>query len=357
MKTTKEYLPRLFSTLLLLLLLFGSIKAADSTYYFSTFGSDSDQKLYVYSSVDGVNFSLFNSPGFAGPTGVLRDPALFHYNNKYYIAFTIQSWTTSSTAFAIASSDNMLSWTTIATVDCGIPNTYYTWAPDWFVDSNKINLIVSLGTSSNMKPYIYTANDTTLTSWSAPVDMGIDTNHIDAFVVKTDTAYHCFCKNETSKNIERYTSSSLTGPWTLKNGLWSYYEGVSLIRQDTVWRIYIDMYALGGGMYSATSKDLNTWSSLINLHFGRHGSCIKTATLPTSIKFTQTQNNITIYPNPIDNKQLRIEGLAENVLIKIVDINGNVHKEESSLEMPSIQLYVNLSAGEYLVQIISPKKQ
>jgi len=63
-------------TLFTFILLGEYMEAADSTYYFTTFGSDNDQKLYIYSSADGVNFSLFDHTSFTGNTSVLRDPAL-----------------------------------------------------------------------------------------------------------------------------------------------------------------------------------------------------------------------------------------------------------------------------------------
>ena len=78
-------------------------RAAATTYVFATFHGDAaaDEKLWIYTSSDGVNFSLFSNTGFGGPTGVLRDPSIMKYSDgKYYIGFTIQSWTTASTSFA-----------------------------------------------------------------------------------------------------------------------------------------------------------------------------------------------------------------------------------------------------------------
>jgi hypothetical protein len=260
-----------------------TLKAAANTYYFATFGSDSDQKLYVYSSTNATSFGMYSNSGFRGPTGVLRDPGLLYYNGRYYIAFTTQSWTTSSTSFSIASSSDLVSWSTIATVNSGVANTYYTWAPDWYVEGSTVRLIVNIGPSGSMRPYIYTAQNSSLTSWSAPVDMGIGTNHIDAFVVKSGSTYHCYAKNESTKNIVHFTSTNLTGGWTLRHTYWNGYEGISVIQQENgVWRMYIDHYSAGDGLYTTTSSDLNTWSGLSRVGFGRHGSIIRTATLPTT---------------------------------------------------------------------------
>jgi len=253
-----------------------------TTYYFSTFGSDSDQKLYIYTSSNGINFTQYYT-GFSGPTGVLRDPSLLYYNSKYYIAFTTQSWTTSSTSFSIASSSDLKNWATIATVDCGIAGAQYTWAPDWYVENGVIRLIVSIGTSGAMKEYLFTAQNSTLTSWSGPVNMNLGTNYIDAVVVKSGSTYHCYSKNETTKNIEHFTASSITGSWTLKNTYWNGYEGVYVLQlPDGSWRMYVDCYSRGDGIYTATSSDLSTWSDLTKCGFGRHGSCIIKTTVSSS---------------------------------------------------------------------------
>lgn len=260
--------------------------AAATAYVFTTFKGDAaaDEKLWVYTSTNGASFSLLSNTGFGGPTGVLRDPSLMkHTDGRYYIAFTVQSWTTSSTYFAIASSSNLINWTTVATVDAGVPGTYFTWAPEWYVEDGVVRLIVSLGPQgSGFRPYIYTAQSNDLASWSGPVDMGIGTNYIDTFVVKSGSTYHAFAKNETSKYIEHATAPSLTGPWTwVGTGNWagwgSGYEAPALLRHDDGrWRIYIDKYT-AGGIWTATSPDLDTWTGLGSVGAYRHGTVLKDA--------------------------------------------------------------------------------
>jgi hypothetical protein len=269
---------------------------AATTYIFTTFKGDAaaDEKLWVYTSTDAVNYNLFSNTGFGGSTGVLRDPSIMkHTDGKYYIAFTIQSWTTSSTAFGIASSTDLINWTNVATVNAGVSGTYYTWAPEWFIDGSTVNIIVSLGPQgSNFKPYIFTAQNSSLTSWSSAVDMGIGTNHIDTFPVKSGSTYHVFCKNESTKYIEHATASSLTGPWTwVGTGNWANWgsgiEGPALVQMDSgTWRIYVDGYSGGKGILTATSSDLNSWSSLSAIGVTpsgiiRHGTVLRDTTLPT----------------------------------------------------------------------------
>lgn len=277
---------------------------AATRYIFTTFTSDAaaGEKLWVYTSSDAVNFNLLSSTGFGGPTGVLRDPSIMkHSDGKYYICFTIQSWTTSSTYFAIAYSSDLLGWTTLTTVNAGVSGTYYTWAPEWFIEGGTVKIIVSLGPQgSNFKPYIFTAANNTLTSWNGPVDMGIGTNHIDTFVVKSGSTYHAFCKDETSKYVEHATASSLTGPWNwVGTGNWSGWgsgiEGPALAQMDNgTWRIYVDNYSGSGGIKTATSSDLNSWSGLsaAGVSGVRHGTVLRdTNSTPTPV--------VTATPTPV----------------------------------------------------------
>ncbi|MCL6590059.1 MAG: RICIN domain-containing protein [Firmicutes bacterium] len=296
-KTTKKRVPAIFPILLLCAVLFFSCLilspvSAATTYIFTTFKGDAaaDEKLWVYTSTNGTSFTLFSETGFGGPTGVLRDPSVMkHTDGKYYIAFTVQSWTTSSTYFAIANSSDLKNWTTVCTVDAGVSGTYYTWAPEWFIDGGTVKIIVSLGPSGSMRPYIFTAQNSALTSWSSAVDMGIGTNHIDTFVVKSGNTYHAFCKDETSKYIEHATASSLTGPWTwVGTGNWSGwgsgFEAPCLTQMDDgSWRLYIDKYSDGSGIWTATSSNLNSWSGLTNIGKYRHGTVLRdtSASIPT----------------------------------------------------------------------------
>jgi hypothetical protein len=294
-------LPLLLFALTLLLPCFRpSWASAATNYIFTTFKGDAaaDEKLWVYTSFDGISFNLFSNTGYGGPTGVLRDPSIMkHTDGKYYIAFTVQSWTTSSTYFAIASSADRMNWTTVTTVNAGVTGTYYTWAPEWFKDGDTVKIIVSLGPSGSMKPYSFIALDSSLTSWSGAVDMGIGTNHIDTFVVKSGSTYHAFVKDESSKYIEHATATSLTGPWTWGGtGNWtgwgSGYEAPCVTETGNgTWRIYIDKYSDGSGIYSATSSDLYNWSGLSAIGAYRHGTVLRDTSAITT--YYRIQNRAT----------------------------------------------------------------
>jgi hypothetical protein len=255
---------------------------AASSYIYTTFKGDgaADQELWVYQSTDGTNFSVLADTNYRGPTGVLRDPSIIRYNGRYYIAYTVQSWTTNSGYFHIASSTNLTTWTHVATVNSGIANTRFVWAPEFYVEGSTVRIIASVAQttcSGCFRPYVYTAQNTALTSWSAPSQMwGLGHNHIDTFVVKSGSTYHAFVKDETSKFIEHWTTTSgLTAGWVQRNSLWTAgHEGPSVIRMDDgTWRIYIDRYT-NGGIWTATSPDLNTWSGIARITCAgcRHGT-------------------------------------------------------------------------------------
>jgi hypothetical protein len=255
---------------------------AASTYVYTTFKGDgaADQELWVYQSTNGTSFSVLADTNYRGPTGVLRDPSIIKHNGRYYIAYTVQSWTTNSTHFNIATSTNLTSWTHVASVASGIANTRFVWAPEFFVDGGTIRIIASIAQttcSACFRPYVYTAQNGALTSWSGPAQMwGLGTNHIDTFVVRDGGTYHAFVKDETSKYIEHWTTTAgLTSGWVQRAALWTAgHEGPSVLRMDDgTWRIYIDRYT-NGGIWTATSRDLNTWSGITRASCSgcRHGT-------------------------------------------------------------------------------------
>ncbi|GAA0553408.1 hypothetical protein GCM10010172_39890 [Paractinoplanes ferrugineus] len=259
--------------------------SAATTLLYATFKGDAaaDEELWIYQSTDGgKTYSVLTDTNFRGPTGVLRDPSIMKYNGRYYIAYTVQSWTTNSTYFNIATSTNLTGWTNIASVPSGIADTKYTWAPEFYVDGGTVRIIASVGASTCsacFRPYVYTAQNTGLTSWSGPAQMwGLGTNHIDAYVVKSGSTWHAFTKDETGKYIEHWTTTAnLTEGWVNRGRLFSSgYEGPSLVRLDNgSWRIYVDKYT-NGGVWTATSSDLNSWTGLTAVSCAgcRHGTAI-----------------------------------------------------------------------------------
>src|SRR6478752_948658 len=212
------------STLLALMLALSSLTSSSAAraatrYVFATFGGDdaSKEKLSLYSSKNGLDFTLLANTSYADPTGMLRDPSIMkHTDGQYYVAYTLKSWTTTSAAFAIASSPDLKTWTFRTEVPAQVTGVKDTWAPEWFKDTDgSIHLIVSIDTSTTQfKSYLFTASDDTLGKWEAPKPLGIGPNYIDTFVVKIGAQYHAFTKNETTKYIVHSNTYTLTDLWT-----------------------------------------------------------------------------------------------------------------------------------------------
>ena len=243
------------------------------TYLFSTFGSASH--LLIYTSSDGLNFTLLSDSGYGGPTTYLRDPSIMkHSDGKYYAAFTTPptiGCCGAQSSFSIGVSSDLNQWTTLTTVNAGVTGSYNTWAPEWFKDTDgSVNLIVSVDTTaaSSFRSYKYTALNSALTSWSGPTPIGIGPNYIDTFIVMLGTTYHAFTKNEDTLYIEHATASSLAGPWTFVGtgdwAGWGVHREAPAVFQlpNGNWRIFVDGGSQGHEMYSDSSNNFGTWTAL-----------------------------------------------------------------------------------------------
>ncbi|KAI5778859.1 arabinosidase [Geopyxis carbonaria] len=254
-------------------------------YVFTVFTWESESNMYVYTSVDGTNFDLVKGPAYVPASTLIRDPSpLLHTDGYWYMSYTT-SW--ESRNFAIARSLNLLDWTLYATIPITNTTVTRTWAPELFKDpsTGKIHIIVSLGAvTSNFNPYVLTATDNTLSTWSTPKVMtGMGPNYIDTFVIPSGGQYHVFAKNENTKWIEHAVSNSLTGPYTFvqtgNHSGWDHLEGPCLTTlQDGTYRIFADAYESSVRKYMyADSKDLYTWTGYAQVPGGlsgfvRHGT-------------------------------------------------------------------------------------
>jgi hypothetical protein len=284
---------------LAVVLLAGSRRATGTTYVFATFKGDdaAGMKLSIYTSTDSINFTLLSDTGFGGNTSYLRDPSIMKYSDgKYYVAYTDP--TTASCCnpedhFGIAVSSDLIHWTDLTTVKAGVPAVSRVWAPEWFVEGDgAIRIIANIDTGNELpdfQPYVFTAENSALTSWSGPTALGIGADYIDTYVAKLGSTYHAFIKSETTRYLEHATASSLTGPWTFvgKNdwaGWGSGLEGPAIVQLDNgQYRMYVDPQAGGVPCQTMTSSDLNTWSARASIPGAagttvRHGTVIRDTT-------------------------------------------------------------------------------
>lgn len=273
----------------------GSAQPQDWRYTVVAFSNDSDRDLDVYESADATNFDLVQAGAYRPPSGVVRDSSIFrHTDGAYYLTYT----TVDGANIGFARSADRITWTFMQnhpipfccallpgtgdgtgsasppflTGSAGFsdgpslsPFVTKAWAPEWFVDGDRVNVIVSLSTGGGFVPYLITALDSSLNSWSAPVPMvGLGADRIDTTVVKAGSTYHAFTKNETKKIVEHAVAPSLLGPYSfVPPGEWgTLREGPALAQlPNGDWRIFLDAYTEGRYLYSDSSDGLNTWSA------------------------------------------------------------------------------------------------
>lgn len=263
-------------------------------YTMVAFSNDSDRNMDVYQSADATNFDAVQLSAYQPPSGLVRDPSIFrHTDGDYYITYT----TGGGAEIGFARSSDLVNWTPMGSwpvpLCCFLmpgtgdgkgpvnplfsgsagfqdgpslsPFTTKAWAPEWFVDGNSVNVILSMSTGGGFVPYLMTALDPGLTRWSLPVPLaGIGADRIDTTVVKVGATYHAFTKNETKKIIEHAVAPTLLGPYSfVPPGDWgTLREGPAVVElPDGTWRIYYDAYTEGKYFYSDSRDGLNTWSA------------------------------------------------------------------------------------------------
>jgi MYXO-CTERM domain-containing protein len=280
---------------LVVALLGGSRPARATTYIFATFKGDdaAGMKLSVYTSTDSTSFALLSDTGFGGNTTYLRDPSIMKYTDgKYYIAYTDPmkaSCCNPEDHFGIAVSSDLIHWTDLTTVKAGVPNVSRVWAPEWYIEAGVVRVIANIDTgNADFEPYVFTALDSTLTSWSGPTALGIGPDYIDTYVAKLGSTYHAFIKSETTRYLEHATAPSLTGPWTFVGkdnwaGWGSGMEGPAIVQlDDGTYKMYVDPQSGGTPCQYMTSSDLNKWSARASIPGTagttlRHGTVIRDA--------------------------------------------------------------------------------
>ncbi|MCJ0902300.1 arabinofuranosidase [Rhodococcus sp. ARC_M6] len=268
-------------------------------YTMVAFSNTSSLDMDVYESEDATNFQPARLAAYRPPSGLVRDPSIFrNTDGMYYVTYT----TGGGSNIGFARSSDRVNWTPLGNYPvpfcCAFlpgtgdgtgsasppgssgsagfsdgpslsPFTTKAWAPEWFVDGGRVNVILSMSTGGGFVPYLMTALEPSLRLWSLPVPLaGIGADHIDTTVVKVGSTYHAFTKNETKKIIEHAVAPSVTGPYSfVPSGDWGpMLEGPALVQlPNDTWRIYLDAYTEGKYLYSDSTDGLNTWSLLKEL--------------------------------------------------------------------------------------------
>jgi hypothetical protein len=241
----------------------------------SAFTNGSETDLYVYESTDATTFRLLRGSAYRPPSGVMRDPSIFrNVDGDYYLAYTPSA---DGHAIGFARSADRVNWTHLYDFTVPMPGLEACWAPEWFVDvDGRVSIIVSLSYGRRFTPYLMTATDVSLRSWTALTPMvGLISNlfdraqigYIDTTVVALNGRYFAFTKNETTKYIELAVAPTPLGPYVfVATGDWAQWgtprEGQSLVRlPDGGWRIYFDAYTDNKYFYSDSYDDFRTWTA------------------------------------------------------------------------------------------------
>jgi len=263
-----------------------AIGAIDGDLWLAFSFSSIYESLYISTSTDGVNFHIpeISGGGITKPLlfnpASLRDPSIIFYENAYWIAYTSGAFT-NHTSFAIAKSEDLVTWTFVTNVSmASISGIQRAWVSDWYLGDDGVpNIFIDVSTNGDTGPFVvYHLHPTNaaMTTWSAPVAMagtGLPANIIESQVLKIDGVWHWFFKNETTKYIELATST--TGPFSgyvmTGTGDWAGWgdelEANFLVsRPDGTWRMYMEAYNTTTLKYS-DSEDLITWSALADCVF------------------------------------------------------------------------------------------
>lgn len=246
----------------------------------AAFREDDTPKLYLATSGDGLTWqSLAGGALYTAPSGVLRDPSLVFYGEKFWVAYTNDA----TPQFTVLSSLDLLTWSKIADVSMtGVANANHVWAPEWFIDPVTGDIHVFCAVSTTGAPgtfQIYEVHPTNaaMTTWSVPAAVtgtSLPADIIDPFMVYHDGLYHLWFKDDTTKYLCYASSATLTSGYTVtQSGNWAGWgdglEGASVVQVASGrWRIYFDDYvAIGtpgnGIYYSESTDDWATWSTKV----------------------------------------------------------------------------------------------
>jgi hypothetical protein len=248
--------------------------------YVKSYFSNADNHLYWAVSVDGQRWRPLGKSDYTRP---MRDPSVLRYNGKWFVAYTVADGSAPFNRFGIASGSTLRQMSLLAEIPTPTTPTIwqYSWAPEWFVDSDgSVWILVAGAIDANLGTatfdmYAFRASNTNLTAFDAPIKLtGLGASVIDATVTKIGSTYHCIVKqnnasNQANSRLEHYTASSLTGPYTGVHtgdallGAVGSVEAPSVISLGgTKWRLYFDDFSKGGVQrYVESTDNMATWQN------------------------------------------------------------------------------------------------
>lgn len=318
--------PLLFFIMLTLILISCSQPQPEpepDVYLFSYFKGNGEDGLHLAASDDGLTWTALNNDSSflrprLGEEQLMRDPSIVQGpTGEFHMVWTI-GWNARSIGYA--HSPDLLNWSEQRTLpvmehepaaeNCWAPELFYDDATDEFVivwsttipgrfpETDDQSNSGEPGKGRNHRMYYVTTKDfSEISDTKLFYDHGF--NVIDGAIVRTDSLYYLFLKDETNKpfepqkNIRIATSPSATGPYSppsapITGEYWA--EGPTAIEIDGVWRLYFDTYRKHGfGLM--VSDDLQTWREVDALSHPegmRHGTVFRVS--PSVLNRIKTGN-------------------------------------------------------------------
>lgn len=282
------------NTLRTLILLLAALTAnaqtipADARYVMSYFKADNgggDERLYISTSPDSLTWTNINGgapvwqpPGWAGFTNVVRDPAIIYDNGWYWVAFTSGNYGLHK-AFGLVKSQDLINWTYLGNIQipvAGATSSTLTWNPCWFRDGDgTVRLFISIalqsvsyGPNPNMKTYVTQPTNADWTTWATPVALALPNfNTNEFFCWKEGATYHgIYVDFQYGGAWKHVTSTDILGTWSPDQllGFNAKEGGMMLKKPNGGYRFYIEYgngAATTGFRYSDCSDALTAFTA------------------------------------------------------------------------------------------------
>ncbi len=274
-------------------------------YMFSYFTGEGEDGLHLAYSYDGLNWQVLeDGKSFLAPqvgrNKLMRDPSIAQGpDGVFHLVWTTGWW---DEGIGYASSKDLVNWSEQQNIPVmeNIDGTRNTWAPEVFYDETSETFYILWSSTvtgafpdspviksdeglDHRQYYVSTKDFKTFTNTSLYFDPGFCV--IDGTVLKKDSTYYLFVKNENYEPAEKnirvtYGHKPYDFPAAVSEPITGDYwaEGPSAIVIGEYTYVYFDKYMVG--RYGAVrSKDMVNWedvSDQITFPSGaRHGTAFK----------------------------------------------------------------------------------
>ncbi len=276
-------------------------------------GEEKDgEQVYFSLSRDGLYWKDLNNGKPVLVSGIgemgVRDPFLVRDSKKgkYYLISTDlrieagKGWQAAqmegSRSLIVWESEDLIHWSKERACMVGVPGAGCVWAPEAVYDEDKDAFLVfwasmiRLNDETESKQRIYASYTEDFRSFSEPFIFLEKENHvIDTTIIKSNSLFYRFSKDETTKRIILESSDELTGNYReISSPCLAEIKGIEgpecyLLPDGKTWCLIVDRFMEGKGYLPLISTDLENGDFQVlndsQFDFGkskkRHGGVIK----------------------------------------------------------------------------------